>query len=66
MGWCRKDKMEIELNDKEVILIIGSLSLLSRVEKSEELDSLRVKITKQHIEELRKLEGQKVTVKPSE
>ena len=46
--------MKVELNDEEVILIIGSLSLLSKVEKSEELDSLRVRIAKQHIKELKK------------
>lgn len=51
--------MKIELNDKEVILIIGALSLLSKVEKSKELDSLRIKITRQHLEELKKLEGKK-------
>ncbi len=45
--------MEIELTDKEVILIVGSLSLLSRIEKSKELDSLRVRITKQHMEEIK-------------
>jgi len=45
--------MKIELTDKEVILIIGGLSLLGKMEKDEELDSLRVKITKQHLEQLK-------------
>lgn len=55
--------MKIELTDKEVILIIGSLSLLDRVEKSQELDSLRIKITRQHIEELKKVERAEITAK---
>lgn len=46
--------MKIEMSDKEVILIIGGLSLLGKMEKNEELDSLRVKITKKHLEELKR------------
>lgn len=45
--------MKIELKDKEVIMVIGALSLLDKVEHSFELDSLRVKITKQHLEKLK-------------
>ena len=48
--------MEIEITEKEAIMIIGALCLLSKVEESKELDSLRVKITKQHIEELKQNE----------
>ena len=55
--------MKIELTNKEVILIIGALSLLSRIEESKELVSLRVKITGQHIEELKKQEGLNRTLK---
>ena len=45
--------MKVELNDKEVILVIGALSVLDKVEPDSDLDSLRVKITKQHIEEMK-------------
>lgn len=46
--------MIIELNEKEVIMVVGALTLLNKVEKDKDLDSLRAKITKQHIEELKK------------
>ena len=45
--------MKVELNDKEVFLVIGALSVLDKVEPDSELDSLRVKITKQHIKEMK-------------
>ncbi len=46
--------MKIELNHGEILIIIGSLGLLNKVEQDEKMQELKNKILNKYLEELKK------------
>lgn len=51
--------MKIELDHSEILIIIGSLGLLNKVEQDEKMQQLKNKILKEYLEELKREEKSK-------